>query len=36
VRAVQLAQRLRNGGFDFSNPARHYFGGQRPAMTMYA
>lgn len=36
VRAVQLAQRLRNGGFYFGNPARHYFGGQRPAMTMYA
>lgn len=35
VRAVQLAQRLRNGGFDFANPARHYFGGQRPPMTRY-
>lgn len=36
IRALQLVQRLRNGGFDFGNPARHYFGGQRPAMTLYS
>lgn len=36
VRAVQLVQRLRNGGFDFGDPARHYFGGRKPAMTEYA
>lgn len=36
IRALQLVQRLRNGGFDFGSPARHYFGGQRPAMTVYA
>lgn len=36
VRAQQLVQRLRNGGFDFGNPARHYFGGRKPAMTEYA
>jgi hypothetical protein len=35
VRALQLVQRLRNGGFDFGHPAQHYFGGQRPTMTVY-